>query len=223
MLTVTGGFAGVYQNYQLEGALGLSLDRHPHPPETIEAQFGSVAAKLHGDGFFDGEDLDRLLRMTAWHGQIVHEDTLSFTGTDSQKAPITAIAEFTPARLHLRGENQPECCDFFNFSWDLFALNPLTDHGHAHSDFDEDGNVDGDDLLDALANFGLDSGALHSQGDADADSDVDHMDLTIWKTTVGKGVTAYAPDTAPIPEPATFMLAILPVVLLVIGCRVEVA
>ena len=50
------------------------------------------------------------------------------------------------------------------------------------ADFDEDGDVDGDDLTLWQAGYG--SGTLHSQGDADGDGDVDGRDFLTWQRQV---------------------------------------
>lgn len=51
----------------------------------------------------------------------------------------------------------------------------------AAADFDEDGNVDGDDLRAWQSGFGI--GTTHSQGDADGDTDVDGNDFLIWQAS----------------------------------------
>jgi hypothetical protein len=209
-LTVTGGFAGIHQTYRVDGRLGLSLDRNPHPPEIANAQFSLVDASIHSDSsgdFFDGEDLNQFLAMNDWQGILIDDNILSFTGDDGQHAPITAIADLNDSRLRIRGSNLPGCCDFFNYSWDLFALNTLTEHGHAQADFNEDGNVDGDDLASVLVNFGT-RGAAHGLGDADADGDVDRLDMTIWHSTLG-GAGPHHVSSAAVPEPSGCIFVIL--------------
>jgi T5SS/PEP-CTERM-associated repeat protein len=72
------------------------------------------------------------------------------------------------------------------------------------ADFDEDGDVDGDDLAKWQTNFGLTSGALHAQGDANRDTIVDGGDFLVWQRQVGSGVV----HAAAIPEPATTVFGI---------------
>ena len=57
--------------------------------------------------------------------------------------------------------------------------------GFSAADFDEDGNVDGEDFLAWQANFGLTVGATKADGDADGDGDVDGSDFLIWQTQFG--------------------------------------
>ena len=49
------------------------------------------------------------------------------------------------------------------------------------SDFDLDGEVDGQDFLAWQRSFGLNGSASRSDGDADSDGDVDSADLSIWE------------------------------------------
>ena len=67
------------------------------------------------------------------------------------------------------------------------------------ADFDDDGDVDGDDLAEWKASFGVDGGA-----DADGDLDTDGNDFLIWQRaySLPSAVTA-------IPEPSSVALALL--------------
>jgi T5SS/PEP-CTERM-associated repeat protein len=76
------------------------------------------------------------------------------------------------------------------------------------ADFDEDHDVDGDDLARWRTSFGLAGSATHMQGNADADSDVDGRDFLVWQRQHGSG-PAVVPANVPVPEPATSMLAIM--------------
>lgn len=203
-LTLTGGIAGVHQVYRVDGTMTLSFDAHPHPPDTNHAEFEAVQATLDRGGMLDGADLDTLLRLTGWQGFLVGDGRLAFTGTVSGDREFTAAADLNSSRMHLRGNTDPICCDFFDYSWDIFALNRFPEHGHAHADFNEDGSVDGDDLLDALLNFGMSEGADHAHGDADGEGDVDRTDIHIWRATSGFHSAATA-----IPEPGGLVLVLV--------------
>ena len=81
------------------------------------------------------------------------------------------------------------------------------------ADFDEDGDVDSDDLARWQAGYG--AGTLHTQGDADGDLDVDGNDYLIWQRQFGSSLPmgGYASlsgstDVA-VPEPAAALLLIL--------------
>jgi T5SS/PEP-CTERM-associated repeat protein/autotransporter-associated beta strand protein len=74
----------------------------------------------------------------------------------------------------------------------------------APADFDEDGDVDGDDLSRWRTNFG--TGATHLQGDADGDLDVDGGDFLIWQRQFGSAATTAA--SSAVPEPPTLLLLV---------------
>lgn len=76
-------------------------------------------------------------------------------------------------------------------------------------DFDDDDDVDGDDLGEWESNFGSGSGA-----DGDSDGDSDGNDFLVWQQNVGLGGAAVAANE-PVPEPAAWLLAAvgLPVLL----------
>ncbi len=77
----------------------------------------------------------------------------------------------------------------------------------ADGDFDEDGDVDNDDLVNKWSvGFGTATGATHLTGDADKDGDVDGDDYLIWQQD-------YVPPEAvaaasPAPEPSGLILAL---------------
>jgi fibronectin-binding autotransporter adhesin len=73
------------------------------------------------------------------------------------------------------------------------------------ADFDNDGNVDGDDLTAWKAGFGV--GTTKAQGDADGDVDVDGADFLIWQQQVGSGLTVAAASA--VPEPAALGVAMI--------------
>ena len=66
------------------------------------------------------------------------------------------------------------------------------------ADFNNDGAVDGSDLILWQRGLGKPIGATHAQGDADRDGDVDQADLQLWKSSVPAAAAA-----TPVPEPAT--------------------
>ncbi len=85
-------------------------------------------------------------------------------------------------------------------------LDALFDVTFDAGDFDEDGDVDGDDLLAWQAGVGLTTGATHMDGDADEDGDVDLGDLVIWQNEFGNGLAAVAALTQT-PEPGSAALS----------------
>lgn len=71
------------------------------------------------------------------------------------------------------------------------------------ADFDDDGDVDGDDFLTWQRGLGTLVGAMRADGNADVaeDGDVDGDDLAVW--TEQFGTASSAPVLAAVPEPAT--------------------
>ena len=76
------------------------------------------------------------------------------------------------------------------------VANPLA------GDFDEDGDVDANDLTAWRVGAGLTTVAAHWQGDADQDGDADGFDLLVWQQQLG---SVTSPAQA-VPEPAMGML-----------------
>jgi hypothetical protein len=72
------------------------------------------------------------------------------------------------------------------------------------TDFDDDGGVDGDDLVRWQSGFGTGLGL--SQGDADGDGRVDGGDFLAWQRELGSGG---ATGAAAVPEPGAIVLAML--------------
>jgi hypothetical protein len=66
--------------------------------------------------------------------------------------------------------------------------------------FDEDGDVDGNDFLAWQRGLGISAGATRAQGNADGDGDVDRDDVSIWASQFGDpppaAAAALAPDVA---------------------------
>src|SRR5690606_13089181 len=71
-----------------------------------------------------------------------------------------------------------------------FNANQVVLIAFLHSaDFDEDGDVDGDDLDAWRTGFGAPGAAAHMQGDADGDQDVDGTDFLAWQQQFGQGAS----------------------------------
>lgn len=98
----------------------------------------------------------------------------------------------------------------FGLAWrtsTAFGTDPL--NLSLSADFDENGVVDGLDFFTWQQNLGILVNATHSQGDADGDGDVDDIDLAIYE--IQYGTSPVVPTIVGIPEPGTWMLALLAV------------
>jgi hypothetical protein len=78
-----------------------------------------------------------------------------------------------------------------------------------NGDFNNDGSVDGTDLLAWQRGLGITTGATKSQGDGDANGAVNAVDLGIWKTDFNSPAVA---AVGAAPEPSTACLVILAIV-----------
>jgi hypothetical protein len=78
-------------------------------------------------------------------------------------------------------------------------ISPILD-----TDFDDDGDTDGQDFLIWQRGFGLTGSASNSQGDANGDLDVDAQDLSAWRALFGS--TSAVPNATAVPEPGTASL-----------------
>lgn len=74
----------------------------------------------------------------------------------------------------------------------------------ASADFNQDGNVDGADLLTWQRGFGV--GATLAQGDADGSATVDATDLAVWRAQFGSN-NSILPVGLPTPEPSGFAVS----------------
>jgi len=79
-------------------------------------------------------------------------------------------------------------------------------------DFNEDGDVNAEDLEVWQTGFGTLTGALHSNGDGDEDGDVDGNDFLIWQQQIGQTNSLHA--AAIVPEPGMLWLGTVALVLL---------
>jgi T5SS/PEP-CTERM-associated repeat protein len=103
--------------------------------------------------------------------------------------------------------------------WDmsqLYTTGVLRVVGISPADFEEDGDVDGGDLLMWQAGFGASGTGTHGGGDADGDLDVDGADFLLWQRHMGSAAGG-APSTS-VPEPATLALAMVGLVFACCRC-----
>jgi hypothetical protein len=152
-------------------------------------------------------------------GQLVVSLDSSFAPADGDAFQLIAAGEgmtgaFDSTELPLLEDG---------LAWDLdYASHGLTLRVLAASflpsDFDQDGDVDGDDFLLWQSGFPTLSGATKFDGDADEDGDVDGDDFLIWQSEFpSPGVGAAASVTAP--EPAALLLLWPITVLAAARCR----
>ncbi len=222
---ISGGFAGFNLEYRVRGDYDLTLDLFPHEADAPNAKFADVNAHLVGPPPFAGEDLNAFFNLTSLEGFI--QDTLDsvtsdaaineplsivFEGSDRQGVPLRIETLITDNLMFLRGRNRIEdtCCDLFGLKIDAIARRIPSPFD---ADFDEDGDVDGNDFLLWQVGFPTRQGAMRSDGDADGDQDVDGIDFLVWQRQFNPGdVSGGGGSTVSIPEPAAVSLWMLLVV-----------
>lgn len=97
-------------------------------------------------------------------------------------------------------------------NWDFgLAWRTATLFDEISADFNEDGYVDGNDLMAFQRHVGTLINATHADGDADGDGDVDELDLQYWRE--GRMPAPPPPPevqaaAASVPEPASLALAV---------------
>ena len=96
-------------------------------------------------------------------------------------------------------------------TWSLTITTPTLP-----GDFDNDGDVDGEDLLVWQTGFGLASGASALDGDADGDADVDGFDFLTWQLSYAPASTAV---TAVIPEPSSCLLFAIGLTVMIVNLK----
>jgi hypothetical protein len=221
-LEVTGGFAGIEQKFFPYGTFdlhtGYRFDPRAFPSEYLpfaKFELEQWDSWLVPDSplayVWSTDDTLNLSGLNGWFrpGEPNH---LFFRGVDGQGQPFKLVAVQRGRLLHLMGENDPGCCDFFHYKFDAFA------HLAPYADFNIDGRVDRGDLDLLLANMGKRADARFEQGDADGDGDVDGADFLTWQREIGEAtpLSAFAGDSlaeasfsaAAVPEPTALLLAL---------------
>lgn len=225
-LEVTGGFAGIEQKFFPYGEFDLVTFND----SVICHGFGCPPPRLNPVARFELErwdswlvpdsplafvwSTDDTLNLSGLRGTFnVNEPSrLFFRGVDGQGQPFRLMAVQRGRLLHLMGENDPGCCDFFHYKFDAFA------HLAPYADFNVDGRVDRDDLDVLMANMGKRAEARFEQGDADGDGDVDGADFLTWQREIGEAtpLSAFAGDSlaepsfsaTAVPEPTALLLVV---------------
>jgi hypothetical protein len=106
------------------------------------------------------------------------------------------------------------------FFTDLNANQRLTVVEGLLADFDANDQVAATDLALLEQGFGVQNGALPSQGDADRDGDVEGADLLLWQRQLGRSVVSgILPSATPTPEPKAVTLVALAALLMLAPAR----
>jgi hypothetical protein len=90
----------------------------------------------------------------------------------------------------------------------IIGLDAIAFKPYAAADFNNDGQVDGDDFGAWKGGFGLAAGGSKAVGDADGDQAVNGTDFLKWQRQITFG-SAVSPVAQGVPEPADAVLAVL--------------
>ncbi len=120
-------------------------------------------------------------------------------------APEPAVAQASEINLDFRALSKLSLTGPGGSAFDAIRIGTTyADVAPATSDFDGDGDVDGDDLALLQTGFGKSSGATAADGDANADGRVDGADFVIWQRQEGFDLTPGS--VAAVPEPASIAM-----------------
>jgi hypothetical protein len=211
-LEVTGGFAGIEQTYHARGTFGLVTGFEegvtcaaigcPPPPHIPFAEFVDVDAWLHPDGPLTYVlNLDETLNLSGLDGTFSTSspERLHFRGLEGQGWPFRLTAVRHGRLLHLFGENEEGCCDFFHYKFNAIAYQT------PYADANLDGTVDAADYV--AMRKSIDPAV--TEGGSGSSSDLD-----LWLASFGDSIDfdaimAEATSASAVPEPATIGLLMI--------------
>ncbi|MBN1854544.1 MAG: retropepsin-like domain-containing protein [Pirellulales bacterium] len=186
------------------GTLAIQGDFSNRPNGTLAIDLGGTLAGTQ----FDQLQIDG----AAYLGGAL-DVTLVDSGSGLFDPEIGDLFEILTATDGISGEF--ELMDLpSSITWDIhYTANTVTLEVLAliglPADFNNDGAVDSADLTAWQTGFGTQTGATRSQGDADGDGDVDGADFLAWQGSFGTGSASAGISQTAIPEPCTFLLAVL--------------
>lgn len=91
------------------------------------------------------------------------------------------------------------------FAFDNIVINGITILTAENADFDQDGDIDGQDFL--AWQRGLGNGSTLGEGDANGDGEVDELDLAVWQSQYAAPPASTLQAATIVPEPACMTLA----------------
>ncbi len=118
-LAQTGGIAGVFITYRIEGQFVLSID-----PNMGTTSFVRVDANAVANGAIQHtQDPNEVFAMTSLAGTVLNETTLQFTGTASDGSSVRIAVTLAGSSAHLVATTTPppSSADFFSFTMNAIA------------------------------------------------------------------------------------------------------
>ncbi len=206
---------GAGTNFQATGTVQADLS---NTAGSLRPGFNNQIGELEIEGDFK-QGSSGQLRIEA--SSVLQYDAIDIDGDASLggNLHITPLAGFTPVYgtgIDIINTTGSISGVFNTITWDgLFGWrveylpNVVRLLAQFGADFDEDGDVDGDDLLTWQNNYGMNS-ADHEDGDADDDGDVDGRDFLVWQRQFTGALPVVASTS--VPEPSAIYLALIAVV-----------
>jgi len=213
-LQVEGGFAGVEVLANIFGTFdfydeadGLCDSCFIRSPQFLSVDATAINPADFGPYSFD---VDQALNLTGLEGEQLPVaapfDVFKFRGEDGQGAPMNLTVIKLGRWMYMHGENDPGCCDFFNYEIEAIARRT------PFADFTHDDRVDAADAAAWIGAYGTNAG-----GDANGDEDSDGGDFLNWQRQLGDEMPSMesfaalaalssGPAASSVPEPSTLVL-----------------
>ena len=153
---------------------------------------------------FGADELDYTLSVTGdLFGGAMGIDTVLGGGALHQITLNTATPGLKSGTITVSSSSQQAANALFTLPVSFTVLGSFLS-----ADFNNDSSVNAADLAAWTTNFGLLSGAVKSQGDADVDGDVDGADLLSWQNQLGSPPPPNTIVQSTVPEPTAWSLAL---------------
>jgi hypothetical protein len=198
-------------NYIAAGVGRISMDVQHQNAFPLQLRLGIAKGVFGSEGTGDTYVTNYSIAVpndNQWHHITFDASPADFIATSGNPGPSNPTAALMGV-THLRILHNPVAGDFRGaFAPGMMRVDNILAEGPGvieDADFDDDGDVDGQDFL--VWQQGLGVGTTNPTGDADASGSVDGLDLAIWKTQFS-GAPAQ-PAAAVIPEPAAPVLGLV--------------
>ncbi|QDT00939.1 hypothetical protein [Adhaeretor mobilis] len=215
----TFGNGGSSPTGESSGGLGVDTATIHTFTTTVERLERNVDFSFPPDGIAD-EVVNGWYTTVTWTSDVPGAETLFVDTNNGEFAEFdvdTELGVYPEDTFNTRGRienidtlgflmfnNQPFAAGSGSYTISNFTVE--YDDGALAADFDEDTDVDGDDLAIWDTNYGLTGTATKMQGDADADMDVAGSDYLIWQQEF-TGPAMSAAVARAVPEPSALLLA----------------
>jgi hypothetical protein len=150
---------------------------------------------------------------SAWNAEYDNEMFVHLVHTEASTANMQTFLELAVQRntggIYITNDVMNNPWDTLPSYWQAeVAAVAQINNSFMAGDFNEDGHVDGDDLMHWKTGFGqFTTGAAHDDGDATGDGTVNGDDFLQWQRELGHGSLSASAASIAIPEPAAILMA----------------